>query len=364
MNKARRYDIDWIRVLVFDLLIIYHVGMFFCPWGWHLKNNITLEWLTFPMLFTNSWRLPILFVISGMGTRFALSEKSGGSYIKERILRLFVPLLAGILLIVLPQVYLERIANEDFSGSFIEFYPHFFQGIYPAGNFSWHHLWFLPYLLAMSILATPLFLYLRTQNPFISGLQKVVEKFPVSIFLFVLPLLIVEFSLADDFPVTNAFIGDWYTLAFYFVLFVTGYILSCIDGGFWNAAIKIKFFMLLLGILSYYLLTLVELNDQLYKVFKVINMWAWVITIFGFASQYLNKESKIIKYRNKAVYPFYILHQTIILMIGYQLMNLNLHYLLKIFIMVAGTFSITWLIYEFVILKVPLIQPLFGVKKK
>jgi hypothetical protein len=364
MNKERRYDVDWIRVLVFDLLIIYHAGMFFCPWGWHLKNNTIVEWLTLPMSFTNSWRLPILFVISGMGTRFALSSKSGGYYIRERISRLFIPLLTGVLLIVPPQVYLERIANSAFNGNYFEFYPHFFKGIYPSGNFSWHHLWFLPYLLVMSIITTPLFLYLRKQNCFIHGLRRIIERFPLGLFIFTLPLLVVEFSLADKFPVTNALIGDWYALAFYFVLFISGYLLICMSSNFWNASSNIKFITLLVGVLSFYLLTFIELNNELYKLIKVINIWAWMITIFGFSGKYLNKESKIIKYRNKAVYPFYILHQTIILIIGFYLMNMTMHYMLKIVIMIVGTFSISWLIYEFIILKVPIIQPLFGVKKK
>ncbi len=73
-KKERRYDIDWIRVLVFDLLILYHVGMFFVEWGWHIKNNEIVDWIQYPMSFTSQWRIPILFVISGMGTRFALSR--------------------------------------------------------------------------------------------------------------------------------------------------------------------------------------------------------------------------------------------------------------------------------------------------
>ena len=63
MAKIRRYDLDWLRVIVFGLLIFYHVGMFFVPWGWHIKNNEIYGWLRYPMLFVNQWRLPILFVI-------------------------------------------------------------------------------------------------------------------------------------------------------------------------------------------------------------------------------------------------------------------------------------------------------------
>jgi surface polysaccharide O-acyltransferase-like enzyme len=73
----RRYDIDALRVIVFGLLIFYHVGMFFVPWDFHIKNSVTYEWLKYPMIFLNRWRLPLLFVISGMGTYFNISKRRG-----------------------------------------------------------------------------------------------------------------------------------------------------------------------------------------------------------------------------------------------------------------------------------------------
>ncbi len=160
----RRYDIDWIRVIVFDILIVYHVGMFFVPWDFHLKNNVIIPWFIKPMIFINLWRLPVLFVISGMGTRFAFSKRTGKQYIIERLKRLLIPLIFGILIIVPPQVYLERLSKGENFSSYFNFYPHFFEGLYPTGNFSWHHLWFLPYLLFMSLVATPLFIYLKKEN--------------------------------------------------------------------------------------------------------------------------------------------------------------------------------------------------------
>ena len=141
MESIRRYDLDWLRVIVFGFLIFYHVGMFFNHWGWHIKNNILYSDLRWPMLFINQWRLPILFVISGMGTFYALSKRTGGEFALERVLRLLIPLLVGIVLIVPPQVYFERIANGQFIGGYFEFWPAYaFYGVYPEGNFSWHHL--------------------------------------------------------------------------------------------------------------------------------------------------------------------------------------------------------------------------------
>lgn len=178
---TRRYDLDWIRVIVFALLIFYHVGMFFVPWGWHIKNNEIYRWLTFPMTFVNQWRLPILFVISGMGTAFALGKRSIGQFILERNYRLAIPLVFGMLMIVPPQVYIERITEGSFSGSYFEFWiGPAFQGVYPEGNLSWHHLWFLPYLLVFSLLLAPVFAAIRARpdNHLITTLNRWLRKNP------------------------------------------------------------------------------------------------------------------------------------------------------------------------------------------
>jgi glucan biosynthesis protein C len=194
MAKIRRYDLDWLRVIVFGLLILYHVGMFFVPWGWHIKNNELYDWLRWPMLFVNQWRLPILFVISGMGTAFALSSRSIKEFIKERNARLGIPLLFGILFIVPPQVYIERIVNGQFAGGYLEFWPwHTFDnGVYPEGNFTWHHLWFLPYLLVFSLILSPVFGFLRKRPDagILTCLRKWIEHYAFKLFILVIPFFL------------------------------------------------------------------------------------------------------------------------------------------------------------------------------
>lgn len=367
-KKERRYDIDWIRVIVFDILIIYHVGMFFVPWDYHIKNNEIVDWIKYPMIFINQWRIPILFVVSGMGTRFALSYRTGTEYIKERLTRLFIPLLAGVLLVVPPQVYIERIFQGTVTCSFFKYYPQTFQGLYPEGNFSWHHLWFLPYLLSMSIISTPLFLKLRIpDNKIILFFRKLIERSPFNLYLFVIPLFLIEILLEPVFPVTRALIGDWYAFAFYFVLFIIGFVCISIGNSLWIAFNKMKFYSLITGILCFSGLLWIWFNTNssfLIPILKTVNIWSWIITVFGFSSKYLNRESYLIKYRNQAVYPFYIVHQTVIIFIGYLLMNNSMHYFLKMTIMITGTYAISWFIYAFIICKIQIIKPFFGVKLK
>ena len=368
MNKERRYDLDWIRVLVFDALIFFHVGMFFVTWGWHIKNNVIVETLEFPMMLLNQWRLPILFVISGMGTRFALGYRSAGQFIGERFKRLFIPLLAGILLIVPPQVYLERVTQSVPYANYLDFYFwDFFKGVYPSGNFSWHHLWFLPYLLTYSILLTPLFIFWRNQSEasWLKRVQQFLLKYPFAIYGLTVPLMLVYYFLAPYYPTTHALIGDWYTLAFYGLFFVYGFFLIMIKDVLWELLKKVRkpaIFLIVICFTVFYLL--VEMGGPLWlkAIFKMVNIWSWILMIFGYAAKYLNRPSALLSYRNRAVYPYYILHQTITIMIGFYLMNNPMHWGLKFIIMVVGTFAGSALIYEFIIKRVKFIGLLFGVK--
>ncbi len=367
----RRHDLDWLRVLVFALLILYHVGMFFVPWGFHIKNNQTYKWLIYPMWFLNQWRLPILFIISGMGTFYALQKRNSLQFALERIKRLLIPLVFGMLVIIPPQVYIERLAKNQFVGNYFNFWPSkAFDGVYPEGNLSWHHLWFLPYLLLFSLFLIPVFFYLKNhlKSNFHSWLKQIVKN-PLLIYLFIIPLYLIESLIEPFFPVTHALIGDWFTIINYIFLFFYGFLLITVKDVFWITVEKYRKLFLLIGILSFSIMLFITryYEDTTIRHFteafiKVANLWSWVLALFGFASKYLNKKSKILSYCNEAVYPFYILHQTVMIIIAYYLMDLNWSLAAKSFVMITGTFGISWLIYEFFIRRWKYIRPFFGLK--
>ena len=365
-KKIRRYDLDWLRVLVFGLLILYHVGMFFVPWGWHIKNNVIYDDLRWPMLFLNQWRLPILFVISGMGTYYALSSRTLKAFNWERFTRLIIPLVVGMLLIVPPQIYIERIANGQFAGPYWQYFPaKAFIGVYPEGNLSWHHLWFLPYLFLFSVVLSPIFIKVKRGE---WTLTKWLKK-PYQLYFLVLPLYFVEAFVEPFFPVTLALIGDWFTISFYIILFFYGFLLLSSGNHFWTLLDQVKKPALFVGIISFSLLLIIQqYEDTIYRHFteamiKVVNLWSWILAIMGYAAKYLNKKSEALSYANRAVYPFYILHQTITIIAAYYMMNWDQGLLVKFGVLTLATFGGSWLIYHFLILKIPLIHPLFGLKK-
>ncbi|MEL6674499.1 MAG: acyltransferase family protein [Bacteroidota bacterium] len=371
--KIRRHDLDWIRVLVFGLLILFHVGMFFVPWDWHLKNNVLYQPLVYPMAFLSQWRLHSLFLISGMGTSFALAFRDGKTFRKERWTRLGVPLLFGMLVIVMPQVYLERLADGDFEGYWWEFYGvYFHQGAYPEGNFSWHHLWFLPYLLAYSLILSPVLVWLK-RNPEARLLQftrSLLAK-PWGLYTFILPLYLFEAFLEPFWPTTHNLVSDWFTFTNFAYYFFIGFLLIQVKEAFWAALDRLKGEALVTGILAFgtFLGIRILLEDHIFVHFtealvKVINAWSWILVIFGYGAQYLNKPSRLLSYCNEAVYPFYILHQTLTIILAYYLMDLPWGFWPKFLILAIGTFGGCWLLYEGFIRRFAVTRLLFGLKPK
>src|SRR6187551_1042544 len=216
--KTRIYFLDWLRVLAFSLLVFYHTGLIFVDWGFHIQNDHFSEWLKLPMLFVNQWRLPLLFFVSGAGIYFALGTRSAGVFAKERLLRIFIPLVFGMFVVIPPQVYYEWLHHETFTGSYLDFYPLYFS------NITWNHLWFLTYLFVYSLVALPLFLYLRSERaaPIIASLSSFFVK-GQSLLLFSIPLLLVEILLRDQWPDNRNLVTDWYNFTFYFLLLIYGY---------------------------------------------------------------------------------------------------------------------------------------------
>ncbi len=372
MNPSlRRHDLDWLRVLVFSLLILYHSGMFFVPWGWHLKNNEIYDWLRWPMLFLNQWRLPILFVISGMGTAYALQKRSGWQFVGERFKRLFLPLAFGMAAIVPVQVYYERLARGQFPGGYFDFWPALaFEGVYPEGNLSWHHLWFLPYLLTYSVVLAPVFLYFRArpQAAFLRWARRLASH-PAGIFWFIVPLYLLESLVEPFFEVRHNLTDDWFTFFNFLTLFFYGFVLVSVREAFWETVARNRRAYLYCGLLGFSLMVGLRLlfADSIVvhfteAAFKVFNFWAWILCIFGYAAVYLNRPGKTLAYCNAAVYPFYILHQSVTIALAYYLKDLAWGFAPKFLVLSVGTFVICFVLYEGLIRRFMPLRPLFGMK--
>jgi hypothetical protein len=386
--STRQYGLDWIRVLAFSLLIFYHTGMFFVTWDFHLKNAATSQSMEIWMLFMNQWRLSLLFFISGAGVSFALRKRSGWQFTKERFQRLFIPIVFGMLVIVPPQIYFERLYRHQFEGSYWDFYPSVFQFVpYPeGGSLSWHHLWFVVYLFVYSLIGLPLFLYFRRENGqrLLQKIVSAVSAKPALLFTAIVPIWVYFITLSPSFEITHALVGDWFNHALSFTIFVFGYVIAS-QPALLESIQRIRKASLLVAIACISAMMIIyslpnrdliswppKVGDfdaysghfYLYMTLKSINLWCWILALTGYALKYLNFSNRFLRYGNEAVYPFYILHQSVMIPIGYYVIQWNMGVVPKFFIIAFAMFGTTMLIYELLIRRFNLMRLLFGLKPK
>ncbi|HEX7862177.1 MAG TPA: acyltransferase family protein [Verrucomicrobiae bacterium] len=374
VKTQRRHDLDWLRVIAIFLLLFYHCGMaFVAEWGWHIKNaetsNIFQEW----MFFMSRWRMALLFLISGAGTWFVLKRATAGEYIGRRFLRLFIPLVFGMFVVVPPQIYMERLVQGVNYGSYLDFYPSVFSfRPYPEGNFSWHHLWFIAYLFLFSTLALPIFLFLRSDRGR-ALLNRIAENVNAPLlYCFGLPLALIFAGLIMKFPGPQNLINDWAMFLVYFTYFVYGFVFT-MSAKFSEVLEQKRGLSLRLACLCYLVITYLRWNDVepargysapylLYLGLLAFNTWFWVLTILGYGKRYLNRKNALLTYANEAIYPFYILHQTVIVVLVYYVVKTTDTILLKFLFLSAASFIVTVATYHFLVRPFTITRFLFGMK--
>lgn len=377
-TKERRHDIDWLRVIAFYILIFFHVGMVFVPWEFHLKNNVTVEWFETWMAFLHQWRLPLLFMISGIVLYHSMGTRIGKAFFAERSRRLLIPLIFGMFVIVPPQIYYDRLFHGIHFVNYWEFWKTVFNFVpYPmGGSLSWHHLWYVLYIFVYSMIAYPLFKYMRNEKS-LSLRNKIGTFFknhPNTIYLLTLPFLISYYTLGRKFPETHGLIDDWYLHSISFSLFILGFCISAIDG-FWDVIVAKRKQSLIQAIIPTTVLMLFVwgptfeiVNEDadwfiyVYGIFKMVMLPSLLYAILGYGKVLLNKPSKVLTYANESVYPLYILHQSVELIFAYYIIQLDWGVLPKFVLLVVVTFGVSLLMYELLIKRFNVMRFLFGMK--
>lgn len=384
-NKTadRRYDIDWLRVLAVLILFPFHTARVFNNEDFYVKNEALSRGMDIFILFVHQWHMPLFFFISGVGTWFALRSRTGGQYATDRFKRLFIPLVFGSCVIVPPQVYLMRVSGRGyghalepaFTGSYFQFLPHFFNGIPPQGNWEWGHLWFLAYLFTFSLIALPIFLFLKSDGgkTRIAALAAVCDKRD-GIFLFALPLIVIEAALRPAFPGFQNLYNDWANFLYYLTFFIYGYAL-CSVAGFRQAIDKQGRRALVFGIACVALFLALDKASlvpglgyspgfMLLMVLRGLNSWCWLVAILWLGQRYLNFTNKTLRYANEAALPVYVLHQTVIVVIAYYVVRPPGGLFGKFLFITAASFVGTLLIYDIAVKRVNIVRFLFGMRMK
>jgi glucans biosynthesis protein C len=369
-RPERRHDIDWLRVLAILLLHAFHTGMAFNTWGWHIKNPEPITAIELPMAFLHTWRMPLLFFISGIGTVLALRSRSLAGFVGERQRRLLLPLLFGMLVIVPPQVYVERLTQGRTYPSITAFYETVFEGTpYPEGNTSWHHLWFVVYLLVYAMLAVPLLAWLRTRHGrgALGRLRGFLSRGP-ALLLLAVPIAAAQIALRWRWPSTHNLVSDWANFTFYGLLFLFGLLIG-FDEAVWARILRQRRLWLGLGVAT---LAVLLVDDAMgleggYPYFweellRSCLTWLFVLAACGYARRYLAFRNRFLDFASEGIYPFYILHQTVIVVMGYPMMSWALPAWPKLMLLMAGSFVVSWGFYVTLVRPWAWVRPLFGMR--
>ena len=382
-NNQRRHDIDWLRTLAFFLLILYHVGMYYvADWDWHVKSAQQSVWLQNLMIMSNQWRMSLLFFISGVALSLVLQKHrfSRWRLAGLRSNRLLVPLIFSMYFIVPPQLFYELQQQHGLTlgyWAFLQEYWNIDTALAPfkqsdIGLLTWNHLWFLPYLWVYSLLALLLF-------PAYAWLGKTLQNRPVRLYWFVVVIVtvlaIIWASLREAYPVTNGLLDDWYNHAKYFWVFSVGVVLPFLSA-LWQQIIARRRVLLGLALLGYTWLMIdrqgyLNVGDELNSLLLIklahgmllsTNHWAWILALLGYAGRYLNFSNGFLRYANQAILPWYIFHQTLIVVLAMQLLPLQLSAYFEAPLLIVLTSLGCWLGYE-IVRRVGLLRWLFGLAR-
>ncbi|QCW99685.1 acyltransferase [Aggregatimonas sangjinii] len=367
-QSQRRYDIDWWRVIAIIAVYLHHICMPFNGDGYHIVNAESSKVLDDVMVFFEQIRLPLLFLISGTATVFAFSKRSWWQFVRERSYRLLIPLVFGLLFIVPPQTYYEHIEAFD---SFGHFYAQLFS------HLEVNHLWFIENLFYISLGCIPLILFLRSQRSRV--IRKHIEKqsnFTYSIFLWALLVIFIKVASKIYFPEDSKSITNLSSTLFYGFFFIAGIVLATVPNlwGFLKKFRRVNLIMAIIGTLFFY--GYYYLPDEIASEYLSIDArwaiwhgvsswisWSVIISLLGYGQIWFNRSSKILTKANEAIYPFYILHQTVIVAMAYYIVRLDVSILWKITLLLGSTFPFILLVYRFLIYPFKLPRILFGIKK-
>jgi glucans biosynthesis protein C len=376
----RRYDLDWVRIGAFILLIFYHVGMYYVTWDWHVKSPHSSHALEPLMLLTNPWRLPLLFLVSGVATAYLLERKGvRNGFLGQRSIRLLVPLLFGMAVIVPPQSYLEVVEKISYAGSYTDFLKKYFTAYHGFCRGSdclllptWNHLWFVAYLWVYTAV---LCLAVWIAPALVGWLRRFTEEKLGGLGIVFWPMVLLvaaRLLLFTLFPPNHALAGDWYNHVTYGMIFLVGFALAGTRAP-WVTLERTRWITLGFAVLGWACICAryswaITHDDgpapsqMLTLIFRGVygaEQWLAIMAVLGFARRHLMRDNAARRYLTTAIFPVYILHQTVIVVVAHSLKPAQLDPGFEGALLVLVTASLSFLGYE-LIRRIRILRPLFG----
>jgi hypothetical protein len=362
-KPSRRTDVDWLRVILFAGLIAYHLGLMYAAWSpYALKSDHRAGWVEAVLLTTHPWRMCLLFLLSGIATRFAADKIGVSRLIAQRSVQLLPPLLFGIVFLVPIQAYLSLLENLGYDKGYLAFLPELFGGghtIVVKGRAValpvYAHLWFIAYLwIYVGVLA----LALRFAPRGLVRLEARLERLLSGVGLLMWPLALQLFLRLTLYPAfgINLHIGaDWYNHAISLGMFLFGYLLARSDR-VWERIEALRWPALAMaaaGWAAYALLwgghgipETVERSTPLMHLFYPLERWGAIVAILGFARRHFRRESAAVRYLNGGVFTYYVIHQPALVLLMHHVKPFGLAAPVEAAVVLAGTVAACALAYE------------------
>jgi hypothetical protein len=361
----RRTDLDWLRVLLFAGLILYHVGLMFALWTpFEIRSDHRASWVEVALMSTHPWRMCLLFLISGVATRYAFDKLGSAKLAVNRSIQLLPPLLFGVALIVPLQGYIALTANLGYTKPYLTYVAELLGNghrvIWEGKRYAtpvFAHLWFVAYLWTyVMILAATLALAPR----FVAWVQRRLEAVVSGPGLLLWPLaflLVARFTLFPVFSVTLQLTDDWYNHAVSASMFLFGF-LTGRTAKVWDQFKTLRWPALTLAVFAYVGYSAmawgkgspeyVELSNPLMHMLYPVVIWGGVVTVLGFARDALTWNTKALAYLNGAIFTYYIVHQPAMFMLMARVKTLGLHPAAEFMIVLTGTAAVCGVVHEVV----------------
>jgi len=373
VTSGRLYYLDWLRVLGMFGIFFFHNARFYDSFtDWTVKNATTNLGATMLIAIMSNFIMPLFFLVSGAAVYYALRSRKAGQFVQERSLRLLIPLIFGMLIIVAPQAYFGAVSHGEMTGgyNFLQIYWLYLQTL---PDLNWFHLWYLAYLLVFSLVALPVFVNWKGGKSVISRMATALNN-PWAW----LAALVLLLAVVDIFLDPGGYWGDRTQANFsrvaYLLFFIAGYLIFA-NARIMEAIEKLRWWSLGAGIAGLACGALffydILIDREAYfgsggfaasQIVMAIVTWGWLFAFLGLAKRYLNSTNRFLAYANEAVLPFYILHQTVIISIGFCVVQWNMHAGLKYLMISTTSFIGIMLIYELLVRRVNVFRFLFGMR--
>jgi glucan biosynthesis protein C len=385
-KSKRLYYLDWLRVILILGVFLFHaLHPFDALLGWHIKNEELSGAITAILLLIGPWGMPLFFLVAGAASLFALRRRSNRQFISERVTRLLIPFIVGTILLAPFQRYLEALHKGTFEGSFLNFIPEWLARSTTGMRFSpgefgdWGlHLWFLAFLFAYSLLALPIFRWFERDagRSFIAWLGQLVEV-RGGILLFIIPLALIRILVQPWDPHPNE--HTWLDFIYTFLFFILGYIIYS-DDRFQSAIRRDRWLLFaggIVGLTSYGVISVVfgeiafEWGQKFVFPWSVVLIiaftlmsWGWALDVLYLAMKHLNFSNKLLVYGNETIMPFYLLHQPVIIVIAYFVVQWEAGIWVKLLVVIISSFLVTLGLVELLIRPFKPMRRLFGMKSR